>query len=153
MCWYCLYANLCRFGNLGRHESSKTHRDHIDSWMQLYEKGEHKQTRITDYPKKLHDKAAMSKGRQITVVYSLLKNGRPMTDYEPSNELMRAVNVQDWSQSHDKYDSGWEFAEAIGEHIRFELIENVKKSPHFGISIDTSVATGELCVDVSQLQL
>lgn len=141
-------AAVCRTHNIKLHaEGCGKHALAYAAWKKAQEKNRGKPGGLQQADMKQHVKDAQTeiekaKGSQVRIAFSVLKNGRPMTDYESEHELLRACGLK-LPRAHATDDSGWEFGEAIAKSAQLDLAQEFSQALCGAVVIDSSVAIGE----------
>jgi hypothetical protein len=76
---------------------------------------------------------------QFQVLFWLLSEGHPMTQYAAFKELLTQLSVANFSRKHWSPDSGWEMAEALA-HVVSETTKSILKQASF-ISVSADEVT------------
>ena len=106
---------------------------------------------ITMQYRKVKENTLATKCLQFAIVFYLLKQGRPITDFYDHKTLFELAGVQHLPCTHCSDKSGWEIAKCLALVEKEDLVESVKKSRFISLSIDEVTvvdSTSWVCIHV-----
>lgn len=106
---------------------------------------------ITSQFGKMMEKNLLSKSIQLSTVFHILSNGRPMTDYPKMMKYLSFIQVPNFPSSHWSLTSGWEWGKYLAQVEKDDMKEKIVKATFLSLSLDEVTAvdnTAWICMSI-----
>ena len=106
---------------------------------------------ITSQFGKMMEANLLSKTLQLSTVFYILSNGRPMIDYPKMSEYVSFINAPNYSSSHWSMTSGWEWAQYLAQVEKEDMKEKIASATFLSLSLDEVTAidnTSWICMSI-----
>lgn len=106
---------------------------------------------ITSQFGKIMETSLLSKTLQLSTVFYILSNGRPMTDYPKIEKYLSFINVPNFPSSHSSMMCGWEWAQYLAQVEKDNMKEKITNATFLSLSLDEVTAidnTSWICMSI-----
>ena len=80
---------------------------------------------------KMMESKLLSKMIQLSIVFHILSNGRPITDYPTMTKYLSFIQVQNFPSSRWSLSSGWEWGKYIAQVEKDHMKEKIAKGKFY----------------------
>ena len=78
----------------------------------------------------------LSKTIQLSIVFHILSNGRPMTNYPKMTKYLSFIQVPNFPSSHRSLSSGWEWGKYLAQVEKDDMKEKIENATFLSLSLD-----------------
>ena len=93
----------------------------------------------------------LSKTLQLSIVFYILSNGRPMKNYPKIEKYLSFINVPNFPSSHWSMTCGWEWAQYLAQVEKDDMKEKIANATFLSLSLDEVTAidnTSWICMSI-----